>query len=85
VVCFSTFHDVFKSQFNLSFSCPKSDTCNKCDTLNTKVKASPEGDEKKKVTTALELCTTRKQLQQKRGGIKTQLKQNVMIQKGFNS
>jgi hypothetical protein len=48
VVCFSTFHNAFKSQFNLSFSCPKSDTCNKCDTLNTKVKASPEGYEKKK-------------------------------------
>jgi hypothetical protein len=44
VVCFSTFRDA-----------PKSDTCNRCDALNTKIKALPEGDEKRKVLTEQEL------------------------------
>jgi hypothetical protein len=55
VVCFSTFRDVFKSHFNLSFYALKSDTCNRCDALNTKIKALPEGDEKRKVLTVQEL------------------------------
>jgi hypothetical protein len=38
VVCFSTFHDILKNHFNLSFYAPKSDTWNRCDAFNIKIK-----------------------------------------------
>jgi hypothetical protein len=53
-VCFSTFRDVFRSHFNLSYA-PKSDICNRRDALNTKIKALPEGNEKRKVLAEQEL------------------------------
>jgi hypothetical protein len=34
---------------------PRSDTCNRCDALHTKIKALPEDDEKRKVLTEQEL------------------------------
>lgn len=49
-VSFSSYKKIFLKDFNLKVKKPKNDTCNKCDTFNIKIKNSPEGEEKNKIT-----------------------------------
>jgi hypothetical protein len=80
VVCFSTFHDILKNHFNLSFYAPKNDTWNRCDTFNRKIKKLYQKMIKKEKFSGTGIVQP-KQPQQERGRMKTQPKQNVMKQK----
>ena len=48
------YNKIFVTEFNLSFGLPRSDTCAMCDTLNNKITAEPEGDEKRQLQQQLE-------------------------------
>lgn len=45
-----TYRKIFKKDFNLHFHQPRKDTCQKCDLLNIKIKASNNEEEKNKLT-----------------------------------
>ena len=45
-----TYRKIFKKDFDLHFHQPRKNTCQKCDLLNIKIKASNDDEEKKKLT-----------------------------------
>ena len=38
----NVYHEIFNTKFNLSFGSPKSDTCNRCDLLQTSLKTETD-------------------------------------------
>ena len=48
-ISYDLYWKVFRTDFNLGFSKPKSDTCSRCDSLTIAIKEEPDRQEKLKV------------------------------------
>ena len=45
------YHDIFVKEFNIHFGSPRSDTCDKCDSLQIRIDAAESDEDKAKLRT----------------------------------